>query len=106
MIIKEIAEYRLKRKGLDPDTEYYMSVDNVDEQELIVVDPHVSPVAISPEEYAEKMRKEALVEEDSEDAGDEEDESEEDEHTGHDDAAEEEPEYTEDNSEKDPDKQP
>lgn len=106
MIIKEIAEYRLKRKGLDPDTEYYMSVDNVDEQELIVVDPHVSPVAISPEEYAEKMRKEALVEEDSDDTEDDEDEHEEDEHAGHDDTVEEEPEYTEDNSEKDPDKQP
>ena len=66
MIIKEIVEYKLKRKGLDPDTQYYMSVDNVDEQELLVVDPKNEPVTISPEEYDEKMRAEAATVEDDE----------------------------------------
>ena len=97
MIIKEIAEYRLKRKGLDPDTEYYMSVDNVDEQELVVVDPHVSPVVISPEEYAEKMRKEAMVEDDAEDS--EHDETENDDESDEDDLDEDDPDDRDDGGE-------
>lgn len=66
MIIKEIVEYRLKRKGLDPDTEYYKTVDNVDEQEFIVIDRKKDPVTITQDEYKEKLRKEAQVEEENE----------------------------------------
>jgi len=57
MIIKEIVEFRLKRKGLDPDTEYYLTVDNVDEQEMVVIDNHEEPVNISKEEFEERLRK-------------------------------------------------
>ena len=61
MIIKEIAEYRLKKKGLDPDTQYYMSVDNVDEREMIVINPDNAPIAITVSEYEEKMKRDAQV---------------------------------------------
>lgn len=55
MIIKETTEYRLKRRGLRTDTDYYIDADSVDEQELILVDPKLDPVKISPDEYEKKI---------------------------------------------------
>lgn len=63
MIIKEIAEYRLKKKGLDPDTQYYMTVDSVDVQEFVVVDNHPETQTMTVDEYEEKMKREAVVQE-------------------------------------------
>ena len=78
MIIKEIVEYRLKRKGLHPETGYYYNLDSVDEHEMVVVDPNEDPVKILKDEYEERMRKENELpgqddeDEDDEDAGDDE----------------------------------
>jgi hypothetical protein len=58
MIIKEIVEYRLKRKGLHPETGYYYNLDSVDEHEMVVIDPNEDPVKIFKDEYEERIRKE------------------------------------------------
>lgn len=58
MIIKEIVEYRLKKRGLRTDTDYYIDADHVDEQELVLVDPKLDPVKISPDEYEQRIREE------------------------------------------------
>ena len=64
MIIKEIVEYRLKRKGLHPETGYYYNLDNVDEHEMVVIDPNEEPVKILKDEYEEQMRKDNEMPED------------------------------------------
>ena len=66
MIIKEIVEAKLKKRGLRTDTDYYIDADSVDEQELVLVDPKLEPVKISPEEYEQRIHEEEMEEEDEE----------------------------------------
>lgn len=58
MIIKEIVEYRLKRKGLHPETGYYYNLDSVDEHEMVVIDPNEEPVKVYKDDYEERIRRE------------------------------------------------
>ena len=78
MITKEVVEYKLKRRGLRTDTDYYIDADSVDEQELVLVDPKMEPVRITPEEYEQKIHEEEHMHDDvvhdEEDTDDDEDE--------------------------------
>lgn len=74
MIIKEIVEARLKKRGLRTDTDYYIDADSVDEQELVLVDPRLEPIKISPDEYEQKIREEDSIDEEPEEAQDEDEE--------------------------------
>lgn len=69
MIIKEIVEYRLKRKGLHPETGYYYNLDSVDEHEMVVIDPNEEPVKVLKDDYEERIRREneSLYNEEDED---------------------------------------
>lgn len=69
MIIKEIVEYRLKRKGLHPETGYYYNLDSVDEHEMVVIDPNEEPVKVLKDDYEERIRREneSLYDEEDED---------------------------------------
>ncbi|MCR5726326.1 MAG: AI-2E family transporter [Lachnospiraceae bacterium] len=77
MITKEVVEYKLKRRGLRTDTDYYIDADSVDEQELVLVDPKMEPVRITPEEYEQKIHEEENMHDDvvhdEEDTDDDED---------------------------------
>ena len=64
MITKEIVEYRLKKRGLRTDTDYYIDADRVDEQELVLVDPKGEPVSITIDEYEKKIHDEDDLDED------------------------------------------
>ena len=84
MIIKEIVEARLKKRGLRTDTDYYIDADSVDEQELVLVDPKLEPIKISPDEYEQKIREEDQMYEDEETGEQDEDEGSEADGSGND----------------------
>lgn len=67
MIIKEAVEARLKKRGLRTDTDYYIDADSVDEQELVLVDPRLDPIKISPDEYEQKIKEEEHLYDDKDD---------------------------------------
>lgn len=58
MIIKEIVESRLRKKCLETDTDAYIGVDRVNDQEVILVEPSAAPETMTVEEYYRKIREE------------------------------------------------
>jgi len=58
LIIKEIVEYRLRKKCLHTETDAYIGVDHVNEQEVILVERNDAPETMTVEEYYKKMREE------------------------------------------------
>lgn len=58
LIIKEIVEYRLRKKCLHTETDAYLGVDHVNDQEVILVEAGAAPETMTVEEYYTKMREE------------------------------------------------
>lgn len=80
MIVKETTEYRLKRRGLRTDTDYYIDADSVDEQEMVLVDPKLEPVKITPDEYEKKIHEEEIIDDEPDEENDEHESAESEEH--------------------------